>query len=160
MSNDCEKAVSHQVFWKLVERGLFLHTLLMVGVVNTDDSSESKWCDMVVRFVFLSMSPIQCLFRDRQDIFLSSLKCLLHKLCCLTPFRCLLGRHLRAVFLTPLCKIAACSHYLSSVQSLSRVRFFATPWTAAHQVPLSITNSWSLPNSCPSHYLLLLYFPL
>ena len=32
----------------------------------------------------------------------------------------------------------------SSVQSLSRVRLFATPWTAAYQVSLSITNSWSL----------------
>ena len=33
----------------------------------------------------------------------------------------------------------------SSVQSLSHVRLFATPWTAAHQASLSITNSWSLP---------------
>ena len=32
-----------------------------------------------------------------------------------------------------------------SVQSLSRVRLFATPWTAARQVSLSITNSRSLP---------------
>ena len=32
----------------------------------------------------------------------------------------------------------------SSAQSLSRVQFFATPWTAAHQAPLSITNSQSL----------------
>ena len=32
----------------------------------------------------------------------------------------------------------------SSVQLLSRVRLFATPWTAACQVSLSITNSWSL----------------
>ena len=32
----------------------------------------------------------------------------------------------------------------SSVQSLSRVRLFVTPWTAAHQVSLSITNSRSL----------------
>ena len=31
-----------------------------------------------------------------------------------------------------------------SVQSLSRVRLFATPWTAAHQASLSITNSRSL----------------
>ena len=31
----------------------------------------------------------------------------------------------------------------SSVQSLSRVRLFATPWTAARQASLSITNSWS-----------------
>ena len=29
----------------------------------------------------------------------------------------------------------------SSVQSLSRVQLFATPWTAAHQASLSITNS-------------------
>ena len=32
----------------------------------------------------------------------------------------------------------------SSVQSLSRVRLFVTPWTAARQASLSITNSWSL----------------
>ena len=31
----------------------------------------------------------------------------------------------------------------SSVQSLSRVRLFATPWIAACQASLSITNSWS-----------------
>ena len=33
---------------------------------------------------------------------------------------------------------------LSSVQSLSLVRLFATPWTAAHQASLSINNSQSL----------------
>ena len=33
---------------------------------------------------------------------------------------------------------------LSSVQSLSRVRLSATPWTAARQASLSITSSWSL----------------
>ena len=32
----------------------------------------------------------------------------------------------------------------SSVQSLSRIRLFATPWTAASQASLSITNSWEL----------------
>ena len=31
-----------------------------------------------------------------------------------------------------------------SVQSLSHVWLFATPWTVAHQASLSITNSWSL----------------
>ena len=34
--------------------------------------------------------------------------------------------------------------YISSVQSLSRVRLFAAPWIAAHQASLSITNSQSL----------------
>ena len=33
----------------------------------------------------------------------------------------------------------------NSVQSLSRVWFFATPWTAGHQASLSITNCRSLP---------------
>ena len=33
---------------------------------------------------------------------------------------------------------------VSSVQSLSHVQLFATPWTAAHQACLSITSSWSL----------------
>ena len=35
-------------------------------------------------------------------------------------------------------------HQFSSVQSLSHVLLFATPWTAARQASLSITNSWSL----------------
>ena len=35
-------------------------------------------------------------------------------------------------------------HGLSSIQSLSPVRFLVIPWTAAHQAPLSITNSQSL----------------
>ena len=37
----------------------------------------------------------------------------------------------------------------SSVQLLSCVRLFVTPWTAAHQAFLSITNSWSLPKLRP-----------
>ena len=34
--------------------------------------------------------------------------------------------------------------HFSSVQSLSPVQLFATPWTAAHQASLSITKYWSL----------------
>ena len=37
------------------------------------------------------------------------------------------------------------SDQFSSVQSLSRVRLFMTPWTAAHHASLPITNCWSLP---------------
>ena len=36
------------------------------------------------------------------------------------------------------------THQFSSVQSLSHVRIFVTPWTRARQAPLSITNSWSM----------------
>ena len=47
------------------------------------------------------------------------------------------------------------------VQSLSRVRLFAIPWTAAHQASLSFTMSWSLlkllsiESVMPSNYLIL-----
>ena len=34
--------------------------------------------------------------------------------------------------------------HFSSVQLLSHVQLFVTPWTAAHQASLSIANSWSL----------------
>ena len=49
----------------------------------------------------------------------------------------------------------------SSVQSLSRVRLFATPWTAARQASLSITKSWgllklvSIESVMPSNHLIL-----
>ena len=53
----------------------------------------------------------------------------------------------------------------SSVKSLSRVRLFATPWTAARQASLSITNSRSPPKPMsiesvmPSNHLILCHPP-
>ena len=50
---------------------------------------------------------------------------------------------------------------VSSVQSVSHVQLFATPWTAARQASLSITNSWSflklmsIKSVMPSNYLIL-----
>ena len=44
---------------------------------------------------------------------------------------------------------------LSSVQSLSHVQVFVTPWTAAHQASLSITNSQSLPKFMPIELVML-----
>ena len=49
----------------------------------------------------------------------------------------------------------------SSIQSLSHVQLFVTPWTAARQASLSITNSWSSPKLTsielvtPSNHLIL-----
>ena len=45
----------------------------------------------------------------------------------------------------PLSEMMGKGRRFSSVQSLSRVQLFATPWTAACQASLSITNSSSLP---------------
>ena len=53
------------------------------------------------------------------------------------------------------------SNQFSLVQSFSHVRLFATPWTAARQASLSITNSLSLPKLMsielvmPSNHLIL-----
>ena len=63
------------------------------------------------------------------------------------PFSCIVDCELLILF--------------SSVQSLSRARLFATPWTAACQASLSITSSWSLPKLTsvepvmPSNHLML-----
>ena len=54
-----------------------------------------------------------------------------------------------------------CIFTVSSVQSLSRVRLFATPWIAARQASLSITNSqsslklMSIESVMPSSHLIL-----
>ena len=59
-----------------------------------------------------------------------------------------------------------CFETSSSVQSLSHVCIFATPWTAAHQASLSITNSQSLfklmsiESVMPSNHLILCYLLL
>ena len=45
----------------------------------------------------------------------------------------------------PSSRIYVYNGIFSSVQSLSRVQLFVTPWTAARQASLSITNSQSLP---------------
>ena len=42
----------------------------------------------------------------------------------------------------------------SSVKSLSHVQLFETPWTAAQQASLSITNSWSLLKLMPIELLM------
>ena len=59
-------------------------------------------------------------------------------------------------------KILRLPHWkFSSVQSLSPVQLFVTPWTAARQASLSITNSWSvlklmsIESLMPSNHLIL-----
>ena len=53
--------------------------------------------------------------------------------------------------------------HIISVQLISHVRFFVTPWTTARQASLSITSSWSLlklmsiESVMPSNHLILCY---
>ena len=56
-----------------------------------------------------------------------------------------------------------CLTWFSSIQSLSHVQLFVTPWTAALQASQSIINSWnllrltSLESVTPSNHLILCY---
>ena len=58
-------------------------------------------------------------------------------------------------------QVCICASFISSVQSLSCVQFFVTPWTAARQASLSITISWSflklicIESEMPSSHLIL-----
>ena len=84
-------------------------------------------------------------------------QCQLYILHCSTPWSAgsgILGGDLRTVqcdtlYLSPevvRIYIKNTPQFLAySVQSLSHVQLFATPWTVAHQASLSITNSWSPP---------------
>ena len=60
-----------------------------------------------------------------------------------TPVSCIAGRLLQAKLQGKYYKLLI--EQFSSVQSLIHFWLFATPWTAAHQASLSITNSQSLP---------------
>ena len=51
--------------------------------------------------------------------------------------------HLRCLHVLAIVHSITVNIHFSSVQLLSRVRLFVTPWIAAYQVSLSITNSWS-----------------
>ena len=68
---------------------------------------------------------------------------------------------LRISFFVQRWELLSSPSQFSSVQSLSHVWLFATPWTAAHQSSLSITNSQSLlrlmsvESVMPSNYLIL-----
>ena len=53
------------------------------------------------------------------------------------------------IFLKVRCYFYFFKWSISSVQLLSCVQLFVTPWTAARQASLSITNSWVHSNSCP-----------
>ena len=71
------------------------------------------------------------------------------------------GGHLVGSIKPEHCPLKLLGHMFSSVQSLSHVRLLVTPWTAARQASLFITNSQSLlklmsiKSVMPSNYLIL-----
>ena len=71
-----------------------------------------------------------------------------------------IASHRKFLYLYYMVSLWVCLGLFSSVQSLSQVRLFTTPWTTAWQASLSITNSWSSPRLMsielvmPSSYLI------
>ena len=107
---------------------------------------------------FLEASRRVHLFSWRNALFLSVF---IHQRTCLLSFNC----HLWGI-ISNICASLSClpnpgSVQFSSVQSLSRVWLFATPWIAARQASLSITNSrsslrlTSIQSVIPSSHLIL-----
>ena len=84
-------------------------------------------CHALLREMFPTQGSNPGLLHCRQILY-----CLSHQ--GLTPYSMARSTHFEGQKYTQ----------FSSVQSLSCVRLFATPWTVACQASLSITNSWSL----------------
>ena len=98
-------------------------------------NNQWYWASFHVLFLAISMSSFEkCLFRSFTH-FLIGL------------FLCYWSAWVVCIFWILIhCQFSFQSQRSSvqSVQSLSRVWLFATPWMAACQASLSITNSWSL----------------
>ena len=90
--------------------------------------------DLIIWFS-LSISPFTNLWNEDNDSYLTV---------CFWGFNefkaCRLIRTIHGTWQA----LNKCSVQFSSVQSLSRVRLFATAWAAARQASPSFTNSWSL----------------
>ena len=63
-----------------------------------------------------------------------------------------LGKYLRSMTFSLSGNSQVTWNWVSSVQSLSCVWLFVTPWTAACQASLSSTNPWTCSNSCSSSW--------
>ena len=89
-----------------------------------------KWCDwQKINLQNIQISHIAQYQKEKQS----------YQNMCRWPKKTLLQRNLQ----------------FSSVQSLSHVRLFVTPWIAARQASLSITNSWSLLKLMPIELVML-----
>ena len=100
------------------------HMWLSLPLIYLLRSFWSKNIDFITKIVHLVISPYQMCINEKNELLDFYWR---------TSQLCIL-KILKIVLPMP----------FSSVQSLSRVWLFATPWISACQASLSITNSWSL----------------
>ena len=110
-------------------------------------SHELKKNDGLVRSKWSQPKIIQTLTKNIQNMDLCMNGDLhpQHTLVCYYTKSSPLATNYKCLFHLQFCLIYLLLCMLSSVQSLSRVRLFATPWITTCQASLSITNSWSIP---------------
>ena len=128
------------------------------------------YLNVVLNYIPLIIRNIKHLFISLLDIFMSSLeKCLCRSSAhflnfYLFIFDCTLSSLLCVGFSLALVSgglLSSCSIQFSSVQLLSRVQLFVTPWTTPYQASLSTTNTQSPPKPTstelvmPSNHLIL-----
>jgi len=110
-----------------------------------------------MQFVLLDSNGIRLEVNNRKIAEEFQSICRLNNRLLITRVKEEISMKLKTIFFTK-CKSSV---QFSSVQSLSCVLLFATPWTAAHQAILSFTNSWSPPKLMsiklviPSNHLIL-----
>ena len=120
---------------------LFL-LFLIRGILRT-----VRWhLTVILVCIYLIVKSVEHLFKCLLTICMSSLDKLfqrhIHIFC---QFLICIYIHILDVELYICLMFCILTFYqFSSIQSLSCVWLFATPWTAAHQASLPITNSWSL----------------
>ena len=101
-------------------------------------SSLRSYIVLICRFFFYSYQRrkkiLKCIFKIKRLVlrFSKGWKGLLNTLSIIRTW------------VNPTTGVTVATHVPSSVQSLSHIRLFVTPWTAAYQASLSITISWSL----------------
>ena len=115
--------------------------ILSITLLAWEISATVQWFERSLALPFFGIGM-------KTDLFQSCGHCWVFQICWHIECKSLTASSFRtwnnsAEIPSPPLTLFVVTHQFSSVQSLSHVRLFATPWITAHQASLSITNSRS-----------------